>query len=52
MLYQYVKCLLHSQENLLKDYQIGPWFEGFTFYKMSQGKLPREMPELPEASKQ
>jgi hypothetical protein len=29
----YVKYLLHSQENLAKDYQIGPWFEGFTFYK-------------------
>jgi hypothetical protein len=53
MLYQYVKYLLHSQENLLKDYQIGPWFEAFTFIKKRhREKPPREMPELHEASKQ
>jgi hypothetical protein len=45
--------LLHSQENLVKDYQMGPWFEGFTFIKrLHEEKLIREMPGMPEASKQ
>jgi hypothetical protein len=51
MLYQYVRCLLHSQEKLLKDYQMGPWFEGFTFIKrLHREKIQHERPKLPETS--
>jgi len=41
----YVKYLLHSQENLLKDYQIGTWFEGFTLTKTSQRKPDTKPPK-------
>jgi hypothetical protein len=41
----YVKYLLHSQENLLKDYQKGPWFEGVYFCKNITGKIPAKLPK-------
>jgi hypothetical protein len=45
--------LLHFQEKRLKDYPIGPWFEGFTFVKRTaHRKLTRKMPNLPETSQQ
>jgi hypothetical protein len=48
----YVKFLLHSQENLLKDYQRGPWFEGFTFVKTALRKPDRNCQKLPRTSQQ